>query len=154
MDYSNLLNEAQNYAGQASEELESAVTDSVQVEPEMVDSRGDDGSGVFSEEERRAWWDFHKVEMRGAMGSDADAGWQLMRSRRCCRAHGISSRLPVGRAFDAVQDVRLVDCGSRLGGASNKCCVASRGRWDLPVRVCVSVCVAPVIMMRAAVSLV
>ena len=106
-------------AGRAREELESAVTGSVQVEPEMVDSRGDDGSGVFSEEERRAWRHFHEVEMRGVMGSDADAGWQLMRSRRCCRAHGISSRLPVGRAFDAVQDVRLVDCTSRLGRASN-----------------------------------
>ena len=77
-------------AGRAREELESAVTGSVQVEAEMVDSRGDDDSGVFSEEERRVWLGFHKVAMRGAMGSDADAGWQLVRSRRCCRPHGIS----------------------------------------------------------------
>ena len=114
------------------------------VEVDALGNKADDGSGVFSEEERRAWREFHEAEVQGDMASGVDVGWQFVRGRSQGVAQQVASSLPVGPAFDAVQDVRLVDCGSRLGGASNRCFEVAllhsfeqnmgSARWDLCMR--------------------
>ena len=91
------------------------------VEADALGSNDDDGGGVFSNEERRAWLEFHEAEVQDSLACSLDAGWQSVCGRRRGAARKASSSLPVGLIFDAVQDVRLVDCGSRLGNAPNKC---------------------------------
>ena len=98
-----------------------AGASAAQVEAEALGSMGDDASGVFSEEERRAWWQFHETDLQGSKACSVDAGWQAVCHRRCGVVQHAASCLHVGPAFDAVQDVRLVSCGSRLGDAFNKC---------------------------------